>query len=190
MAPPFFLRQECARAWRPDTVELTSLDQDQLIGRGRMPFAATLGTSYRRMMHTPRPRLQLALFASLAGYEREVINERVKAGVLAAKARGVQFGKPAPKAETVETQVRLCRQMMAEGMSSTESAEAVKPVQSGCGRASEAESHGTATSCIWDHVDCPWPAASKGLLPQKYAVKCWSSGPSRLSITHTLTPAS
>jgi transposase len=44
---------------------------------------------------------------------------------MAAKARGVQFGKPAPKAETVETKVRLCRQMMAEGMSSVEAAEAV-----------------------------------------------------------------
>jgi DNA invertase Pin-like site-specific DNA recombinase len=74
---------------------------------------------------TAHGRLQLALFASLAEYERELINERVRAGVMAAKARGVQFGKPAPKAETVETKVRLCRQMMAEGMSSVEAAEAV-----------------------------------------------------------------
>lgn len=44
---------------------------------------------------------------------------------MAAKARGVQFGKPAPKAETVETKVRQCRQMMAEEMSSVEAAEAV-----------------------------------------------------------------
>src|SRR5687767_2505141 len=38
-------------------------------------------------------RLQLALFASLAQYERELINERVRAGVMAAQARGVKFGK-------------------------------------------------------------------------------------------------
>jgi transposase len=44
---------------------------------------------------------------------------------MAAKARGVQFCKPAPKVETVETKVRLCRQLMAEGKSSVEAAEAV-----------------------------------------------------------------
>jgi DNA invertase Pin-like site-specific DNA recombinase len=74
---------------------------------------------------TAHGRLQLALFASLAEYERELINERVKAGVMAAKARGVQFGKPAPKAETVENKVRLCRQMMSEGMAAKAAAETV-----------------------------------------------------------------
>lgn len=38
-------------------------------------------------------RMQLALFATLAEYERELINERVRAGVVAAKARGVRFGQ-------------------------------------------------------------------------------------------------
>lgn len=75
---------------------------------------------------TSHGRLQLALFASLAEYERELINERVRAGVMAAQARGVQFGKPAPKKETVETKVRLCRQMMAEeGLTAQKAAEAV-----------------------------------------------------------------
>lgn len=74
---------------------------------------------------TPHGRLQLALFASLAEYERELINERVRAGVMSAKARGVKFGKPAPKKETVENKVRLCRQMMADGLTAKEAAEAV-----------------------------------------------------------------
>lgn len=75
---------------------------------------------------TSHGRLQLALFASLAQYERELINERVRAGVMAAQARGVQFGKPAPKKETVETKVRLARQMMSEeGKTAKDAAEAV-----------------------------------------------------------------
>lgn len=74
---------------------------------------------------TAHGRLQLALFASLAEYERELINERVRAGVAAAKERGVKFGKPGPKQETVETKVRLVRQMMSEGMTAVDAAEAV-----------------------------------------------------------------
>jgi DNA invertase Pin-like site-specific DNA recombinase len=71
---------------------------------------------------TTHGRLQLALFASLAEYERELINERVRA----AKDRGVQFGKPAPKKETVETKVRLARQLMSdEGKTAQDAAEAV-----------------------------------------------------------------
>ena len=36
--------------------------------------------------------------------------------------------------------------------------------------------------CTWDHPDCPCSGASERLLPQKYVVKRWSSGPSFLSI--------
>ena len=45
---------------------------------------------------------------------------------MAAQARGVQFGKPAPKKETVETKARRCRPMMAaEVKTAQEAAEAV-----------------------------------------------------------------
>ena len=75
---------------------------------------------------TPHGRLQLALFASLAEYERELINERVRAGVMAAKERGVKFGKQPPKQETVETKVRVARQLITEdGMTAVAAAEAV-----------------------------------------------------------------
>ncbi|WP_415854022.1 recombinase family protein [Sinomonas sp. G460-2] len=75
---------------------------------------------------TPHGRLQLALFASLAEYERELINERVRAGVMAAKERGVKFGKQPPKQETVETKVRVARKLITEdGMTAVAAAEAV-----------------------------------------------------------------
>jgi DNA invertase Pin-like site-specific DNA recombinase len=56
----------------------------------------------------------LALFASLAEYERELINERVRAGVMAARERGMNFGKQPPKLETVETKVRVARRLISE----------------------------------------------------------------------------
>lgn len=74
---------------------------------------------------TSHGRLQLALFASLAQYERELINERVRAGVMAAQARGVKFGKQGPKQSTIETKIRLVRQLLSEGNTAEEAAEAV-----------------------------------------------------------------
>ncbi len=74
---------------------------------------------------TSHGRLQLALFASVAQYERELINERVRSGVMAAKARGVKFGKQGPKPETVETKVRIVRQLLSEGKTAEDAAEAV-----------------------------------------------------------------
>lgn len=41
---------------------------------------------------TPSGKLVFGIFASLAEFERELIRERVNAGIKAAKARGVKFG--------------------------------------------------------------------------------------------------
>lgn len=60
-------------------------------------------------------KLQLSIMASLAEYERELINERVRAGVIAAQKRGVKFG-PSPLDEAVARErVATCRRMLAEG---------------------------------------------------------------------------
>jgi DNA invertase Pin-like site-specific DNA recombinase len=42
---------------------------------------------------TPAGKLIFGIFASLAEFERELIRERVNAGIKAAKARGVKFGR-------------------------------------------------------------------------------------------------
>ena len=42
----------------------------------------------------PGARLMLHLIGAFAEYEREMIRERVRAGVKSAKARGVRFGRP------------------------------------------------------------------------------------------------
>jgi DNA invertase Pin-like site-specific DNA recombinase len=60
-------------------------------------------------------RLQLGLFATLAEYERELINERVRAGVVAAKARGVKFGQQPVDETTVEDKVETARRLLSEG---------------------------------------------------------------------------
>lgn len=43
---------------------------------------------------TPTGKLIFGILASIADFERELIRERVNAGIAAAKARGVKFGRP------------------------------------------------------------------------------------------------
>lgn len=62
---------------------------------------------------TVQGRMQLAIMATLAEYERELINERVRAGVNSAQKRGVRFG-PAPMDEAVARErVSTARRLMA-----------------------------------------------------------------------------
>lgn len=45
-------------------------------------------------LSTPQGRLVASLMASLAEFEHELLRERVKSGIAAAKARGQKFGRP------------------------------------------------------------------------------------------------
>jgi DNA invertase Pin-like site-specific DNA recombinase len=42
----------------------------------------------------PAGRLQLGVLMAVAEFEREIIRERVKAGLMAARAKGAKFGRP------------------------------------------------------------------------------------------------
>lgn len=61
---------------------------------------------------TREGRLMLNLMATFAEYERELIQERVQAGVDAAKARGVKFGRPTPDAEKVALNLRTVKHLI------------------------------------------------------------------------------
>lgn len=75
---------------------------------------------------TREGRLMLSLMATFAEYERELIQERVRAGVDAAKARGVKFGRPAPDAEKVAMNLRTVQHLIdAEGLRVVEASQIV-----------------------------------------------------------------
>jgi DNA invertase Pin-like site-specific DNA recombinase len=75
---------------------------------------------------TREGRLMLNLMATFAEYERELIQERVQAGVDAAKARGVRFGRPAPDPEIVARNLRTVQHLIeAEGLGVVEAARTV-----------------------------------------------------------------
>lgn len=66
---------------------------------------------------TSQGRLMLGLLSTLAEYERELIQERVRAGVDAAKDRGVRFGRPEVDPADVARRVRAVEHLVdTEGM--------------------------------------------------------------------------
>jgi DNA invertase Pin-like site-specific DNA recombinase len=75
---------------------------------------------------TREGRLMLNLMATFAEYERELIQERVQAGVDAAKARGVTFGRPAPDAKKVALNLRTVQHLIeSEGLGVVEATRTV-----------------------------------------------------------------
>jgi DNA invertase Pin-like site-specific DNA recombinase len=60
----------------------------------------------------PAGRLQLGVLMAVAEFERGIIKERVNAGLAAAKARGVQLGRPA----TINGRAEEVRRLKAEGL--------------------------------------------------------------------------
>lgn len=61
---------------------------------------------------SPGGKLVFHVFGALAEFEREMITERTKAGLKAAKARGRKLGRPAA---LTEDQIKMARSMKASG---------------------------------------------------------------------------
>lgn len=74
---------------------------------------------------TPQGRMQLTMMATLAEYERELINERVRAGVIAAQRRGVKFGPSALDESVARDRVASARKLMGEGKTAHHAARTV-----------------------------------------------------------------
>ena len=92
--------------WKVDRLGRSTLDAlntaKDLDARGVHIIITTLGVDLK----TPAGRLVFGLMAQIAEFERELIRERVTAGIAAAKSRGVAFGRrhtlrPSQRAEAV-----------------------------------------------------------------------------------------
>ena len=67
----------------------------------------------------PAAQLQLNILCAVAEFEREIIRERVNAGLKAARARGARFGRPS----TLQKHLPNVRELLARGHKVSEIAE-------------------------------------------------------------------
>lgn len=74
---------------------------------------------------TASGRLMLNLLTSMAEYERELIVERVNAGIAAARAQGTTLGRPATPREQVVEKLRIAQEARTRGKTAAEAAQLV-----------------------------------------------------------------
>lgn len=74
---------------------------------------------------TSTGRLMLNMLATLAEYERELITERVNAGIAAAKQSGTRFGRPPTDPAVIAEKLRVVQEARGRGRTATEAAKLV-----------------------------------------------------------------
>lgn len=74
---------------------------------------------------TSSGRLMLGMLGTLAEYERELIGERVSAGIEAARAQGTKFGRPPVDPVVVDRKLAIAAEERAKGRTAAEAARLV-----------------------------------------------------------------
>ena len=74
---------------------------------------------------TTSGRLMLNMLATLAEYERELITERVNAGITAARNGGTKFGRPLSDPVVVADKLKLVSEARAKGRTAEDAAKLV-----------------------------------------------------------------
>ncbi|MGP0223692.1 recombinase family protein [Paenarthrobacter sp. NCHU4564] len=69
--------------------------------------------------------LMLNMLATLAEYERELITERVNAGIAAARSNGTRFGRPVADPSVIAGKLEIVRQERAKGRTAEDAARLV-----------------------------------------------------------------
>jgi DNA invertase Pin-like site-specific DNA recombinase len=92
------------------TADLLALEAD-LAKRGVALVVKSMGLDTRGNGNNPTTRLQLTILAAVAQFEREIMLERQREGIAAAKAAGRYKGRPANKEKHAEI-----KRMHAEGV--------------------------------------------------------------------------
>ncbi|WP_242122281.1 recombinase family protein [Sphingomonas lacusdianchii] len=115
-----------------DTVVVTRLDRLARSTRDLLDIAEklkTAGVGLRSLAEpwadttSPAGRMVLTVFAGIAEFERDLIHQRTSSGRIAAKERGVRFGRP-PKLSS--EQIKLGERLISEGTSVREAARLLK----------------------------------------------------------------
>ncbi|WP_010220034.1 recombinase family protein [Sphingomonas sp. PAMC 26621] len=115
-----------------DTIVVTRLDRLARSTQDLLDIAEKLkeaGAGLRSLAEpwadttSPAGRMVLTVFAGIAEFERELIHQRTSIGRVAAKARGVRFGRPSM---LTADQIALGQRLVGEGTSVREAAKLLK----------------------------------------------------------------
>ena len=111
--------------WRVDRLGRSLIDVLNTV-----TLLSELGISIRSVQDgidptTTSGRLMLNMLATLAEYERELITERVNAGIAAAKASGTMFGRPRVDQQMVTDKLATAKEARAKGRTATQAAKQV-----------------------------------------------------------------
>lgn len=79
---------------------------------------------------TSSGRMMLGMLATLAEYERELITERVNAGIAAAKQNGTRFGRPPVDPDVIAEKLVIAEDARAKGRTAEAAARLVEGVRS------------------------------------------------------------
>lgn len=71
---------------------------------------------------TSAGRMMLGMLATLAEYERELITERVNAGIAAAKQNGTRFGRPLADPAVIAEKLEIANDARAKGRTAEDAA--------------------------------------------------------------------
>ena len=115
-----------ASRWSRSTIDLISTLQS--LNAWGVSLVAMNGLSLDLL--TPQGKLMATMLGAISEFERDLIRERVKSGMAAAKAKGQKFGRPPIKPE----QITLIYSLRNQGLSYSQIAK-----QSGVGRTKVAE---------------------------------------------------
>ncbi|MEP6517445.1 recombinase family protein [Microcoleus vaginatus] len=98
-----------ASRWSRSTIDLLGTLQD--LNAWGISLVTLSGISLD--LNTPQGKLMAAILSAIAEFERDLIRERVKSGIAAARAKGRKFGRP----RLAESAIQLVHQLRAEGKS-------------------------------------------------------------------------
>jgi len=112
---------ELTRWGRSTTDLLASLQELQVCG-----VSLIAQTRLQFDLHSPQGKLFASLMAALAEFERDLLRERVKSGIAAARERGVQIGRPAGVRIKADRYTARVLKLRGEGQSYREIAQALK----------------------------------------------------------------
>jgi DNA invertase Pin-like site-specific DNA recombinase len=98
-----------ASRWSRSTIDLLGTLQD--LNAWGISLVTLSGISLD--LNTPQGKLMAAILSAIAEFERDLIRERVKSGIAAARAKGRKFGRP----RVSESAIALIRELRAQGKS-------------------------------------------------------------------------